>query len=197
MSRSQSASPAALPAHPPVPTVSTWVRRWAGAIRAGGTVLDLACGAGRHARFLAARGQVVEAVDRDVVALAALSGSEGVTPCCADLEGGAWPYTGRSFDAIVVTNYLHRPLLPLIADSLAPGAVLIYETFRAGNESYGKPSNPAFLLQPGELLTFAQGAGLQIIAFEDGFRAPPSAALIQRICAVRPPLHAPAQMLLE
>ena len=166
------------------------MQRWAGAIRAGGAVLDLACGAGRHARFLAARGHLVEAVDRDVAALAALRGIDGLTPCCADLEGGAWPYAHRRFDGIVVTNYLHRPLWPLIAAALAPGAVLIYETFRAGNESYGKPSNPAFLLQVGELLAFAQGAGLQVIAYEDGFRAPPAAAMIQRICAIKPPLLA-------
>lgn len=160
-------------------------------------MLDLACGAGRHTRFLAARGYVVEAVDRDAAALAVLTTVAGIITRCADLEGGPWPYAGRSFDAAVVSNYLHRPLLPLIAATLAPGAVLIYETFRAGNESYGKPSNPAFLLQPGELLGFAQGAGLQVIAFEDGFREQPSAAMIQRICAVRPPLHAPAQVLLE
>ena len=177
--------------------VSTWVLRWAGAIRAGASVLDLACGGGRHARFFAARGHVVEAVDRDAAALATLSAVPGVTTRCVDLEDGVWPYAGRSFDAIVVTNYLHRPLLPLLAATLAPGAVLIYETFRAGNESYGKPSNPAFLLQPGELLTFAQAVGLQIIAFEDGFRAQPSPAMIQHICAARPPLHAVVQRLPE
>lgn len=160
-------------------------------------MLDLACGDGRHARFFAARGHAVEAVDRDAAALAALGAVTGITTRCADLEGGAWPYAGRSFDAIVVTNYLHRPLLPLIAATLAPGAVLIYETFRAGNESYGKPSNPAFLLQPGELLAFAQGAGLQIIGFEDGFRAKPSPAMIQHICAARPPLHASRQLLAQ
>lgn len=160
-------------------------------------MLDLACGGGRHARFLAARGHAVEAVDHDIVALATLSGVAGITTRWADLEGGAWPYAGRSFDAIVVSNYLHRPLLPLIAATLAPGAALIYETFRAGNESYGKPSNPAFLLQPGELLAFAQGADLQIIGYEDGLRAQPSPAMIQRICAVRPPLHTSAQTLPE
>ena len=178
------------PDHRPTPTVSTWVARWAGIIRAGGAVLDLACGSGRHARFLAAQGLQVEAVDRDAVALAGLAGLAGITTRCADLEGAAWPYAKRVFDAIVVTNYLHRPLLPLIGSGLAPGAALIYETFRAGNESYGKPSNPAFLLQVGELLAFAQGAGLQVIAYEDGFRAPPAAAMIQRICAIKPPLLA-------
>ncbi len=194
---SQSASPALSTVHPHTPTVSTWVQRWAGVIRPCGSVLDLACGGGRHARFLAARGHAVEAVDRDAAALATLSAVTGISTRCADLEGGAWPYAGRSFDAIVVSNYLHRPLLPLIAATLAPGAVLIYETFRAGNESYGKPSNSAFLLQPGELLAFAQGADLQIIGFEDGFRAQPSPAMIQRICAARPPLPAAAQALPE
>ncbi len=160
-------------------------------------MLDVACGGGRHARFLVARGHVVEAVDRDAAALATLSAVPGITTRCADLEDGAWPYAGRNFDAIVVTNYLHRPLLSSLAATLAPGAVLIYETFRAGNESYGKPSNPAFLLQSGELLAFAQAAGLQIIAFEDGFRAQPSPAMIQRICAARPPLHASGQRLPE
>lgn len=194
---SQSASSAISTVHPHTPTVSTWVQRWAGAIRPGGSVLDLACGGGRHARLLAARGHAVEAVDRDAAALATLSGVAGITTRWADLEGGAWPYAGRSFDAIVVSNYLHRPLLPLIAATLAPGAALIYETFRAGNESYGKPSNPAFLLQPGELLAFALGADLQIIGYEDGLRAQPSPAMIQRICAVRPPLHTSAQTLPE
>lgn len=171
--------------------------RWAGAIRPGGTVLDLACGSGRHARYLGARGHRVEAVDRDAAALAALAGVAGTTTRSVDLEGAAWPYAGRVFDAIVVTNYLHRPRLPLIGAALAPGAVLIYETFRAGNESYGKPSNPAFLLRPGELLEFAQAAGLQIIAFEDGFCAEPKRSMMQRLCAVKPPLFSPEQGRLE
>ena len=185
------------PDHRPTPTVSTWVARWAGIIRAGGAVLDLACGSGRHARFLAAQGLQVEAVDRDAAALAGLARLAGITTRCADLEGAAWPYAKRVFDAIVVTNYLHRPLLPLIGSGLAPGAALIYETFRAGNESYGKPSNPAFLLRPGELLDFAQAAGLQIIAFEDGFCATPKPSMMQRLCAVKGPLFSPEQGRLE
>ena len=160
-------------------------------------MLDLACGSGRHARYLAARGCRVEAVDRDAAALAALAGVAGITARLADLEGAAWPYAGRAFDAVVVTNYLHRPLLPLISAILAPGAVLIYETFRAGNESYGKPSNPAFLLRPGELIEFAQAAGLQIIAFEDGFCAAPKPSMMQRLCAVKGPLFSPEQGRLE
>ena len=107
------------------------------------------------------------------------------------------PLAARMFDGIVVTNYLHRPLLPLIAAILAPGGVLIYETFRIGNESYGKPSNPAFLLQPAELLDFARAEGLHIISFEDGFCATPKPAMVQRICAIRLPLSSPEQGRLE
>ena len=183
--------------HAPGSTVSTWVARWSGAIRAGGAVLDIASGGGRHARFLAAQGLLVEAVDRDAAALASMSGIDRIRTFCADLEGAAWPYGGRVFDAIVVTNYLHRPLLPRIAAALAPGGVLIYETFRIGNESYGKPSNPAFLLRPGELIEFAMMAGLQISGFEDGFCAAPKAAMLQRICAIKLPLHSPEQGRLE
>lgn len=187
----------ASPAHPPAPTVSNWVARWAGVIRPGGTVLDLACGSGRHARHLAALGYCVEAVDRDAAALAALAGVTGIAARCIDLEGGPWPYAGRAFDAVVVTNYLHRPLLPLINAMLAPGAVLIYETFRAGNESYGKPSNPAFLLRAGELLDFAQVAALHIVAFEDGFCRQPKPSMMQRLCAVKLPFFSPEQGRLE
>ena len=187
----------ATPARPSAPTVSNWVARWAGVIREGGTVLDLACGSGRHARHLAALGHRVEAVDRDIAALAALAGVAGIAARCADLEGGAWPYAEHTFDGIVVTNYLHRPLLPLINAMLAPGTVLIYETFSAGNESYGKPSNPAFLLRAGELLAFAQAAGLHILAFEDGFCAQPKPSMMQRLCAVKPPFLSPEQGRLE
>ncbi len=160
-------------------------------------MLDLACGSGRHARHLAALGYQVEAVDRDAAALAALAGVAGITIRCADLEGAEWPYAARAFDAIVVTNYLHRPLLPLMSAALAPGAVLMVETFRSGNESYGKPSNPAFLLLPGELIEFAQAAGLHIVAFEDGFCAAPKPSMMQRLCAIKPPFLAPEQGRLE
>lgn len=160
---------------------SAWVARWADRVRAGGRVLDLACGSGRHARYLAARGFTVEAVDRDPSALA---GVAGVTARCADLEGGPWPYEGERFDGIVVTNYLHRPLFLRLLDCLAVEGVLIYETFAAGNERYGRPSNPAFLLQPGELLEWVRGR-LRVIAYEDLYVADPKPALIQRICAVR------------
>jgi SAM-dependent methyltransferase len=143
-------------------------------------VLDLACGGGRHARHLAGLGHEVTAVDREPQALA------GVRFVRADLEDGSpWPLPGEAFQGIVVANYLHRPLTPLIERALAPGGVLIYETFMAGNERFGKPSNPAFLLAPGEL--WAAFAGLHVIAFEQGLSLQPKAAMLQRLCAVRPP----------
>ena len=164
--------------------VSPWVREWARLIPAGGEVLDLACGSGRHARHLAALGFRVLGVDRDATALAGLDGVAGVTTRLADLEGAAWPFGGRTFSGVVVTNYLHRPLLGLLVDAIAPGGVLIYETFAAGNERFGKPSNPDFLLRPGELLTHA--GGLHVLAFEDGMAAAPTRR-IQRLAAWRAP----------
>lgn len=151
---------------------------WARHIRAG-TVLDVACGGGRHARVFLERGLKVVAVDR---APQAIPGARFVQ---ADLEDGSpWPFAGERFEGIVVTNYLWRPLLPVLAQALAPGGFLIYETFMAGNERYGKPSNPQFLLQPGELLQ-AFGA-LDVIAFEEGFVERPKPAMMQRLCAARP-----------
>lgn len=156
---------------------SAWVVRWAPLI-ARGRVLDLACGSGRHARLLAGLGHEVTAVDREPQPLTAVRFIQ------ADLEdGGPWPLPGEEFQGIVVANYLHRPLFPLIERSLAPGGVLIYETFMAGNERFGKPSNPAFLLAPGELWT-AFG-GLHIIAFEQGQSLQPKPSMLQRLCAVR------------
>ena len=159
---------------------SSWVRRWAAWIRPGGAVLDVACGGGRHARFLAQLGFEVDAVDRDVTAFA--DAPPNVALLQADLEAGPWPYDGRRFDAVVVTNYLHRPLLPVLADSLERGGVLVYETFAVGNERFGKPSNPAFLLEPGELLEAVRGR-LRVIAYEDLVVEVPRPAAIQRICA--------------
>jgi len=167
-------------------TPSLWVARFAPLIRPGGAVLDLACGAGRHARFLAARGHPVTAVDRDAAPLAPLARVARITPVEADLEAGPWPLPGRTFDAVVVTNYLHRPLLPAIAAALAEGGLLLYETFMRGNERHGKPSNPDFLLAPGELL--AAFAGLSVVAFEQGEVAAPRPAVVQRLCAVRGPV---------
>lgn len=176
--------PGATSPMPPAP--SEWIAAWAHLIPAGGTVLDLACGRGRHARWLAARGYRVLGVDRDPAALAESTGVAGVETLCAELEGSAWPLAGRQFDGIVVTNYLHRPLWQPLLAALAPGGVLLYETFAAGNAEVGKPSNPDFLLRPGELL--AAVGGLRVVAFQDVFREQPGPAFIQRICAVREPV---------
>jgi SAM-dependent methyltransferase len=162
---------------------SPWVERFARLVRPG-EVLDLACGAGRHARLFAALGHQVTALDRDQAALAASAGP-GIRTMQYDLEapGAAWPFRPGQFDGIVVTNYLHRPLLPRLAESLSPTGVLIYETFAIGNELFGKPSNPAFLLAPGELLGLAGSAGLRVIAYELGFVSQPKPAVVQRLCA--------------
>ena len=158
---------------------SAWVVRWAALIERG-PVLDVASGAGRHALFFAERGFEVIAVDREPQKI------QGVEFVQADLEdGGPWPFGERRFAAIVVTNYLHRPLLPLFADRLEEGGVLLYETFMAGNERYGRPSNPDFLLRPGELL--AAFSALTPVAFEQGCVERPGRAVVQRICAVRGP----------
>jgi SAM-dependent methyltransferase len=163
---------------------SPWVRRFAPLIAAGGEVLDLACGGGRHARFFAGLGYRVEAVDRNEELLAGLAGIEGVTTRRADLEGGPWPYFGRAFDGIVVTNYLWRPLLPSLVSCLDQGGVLIYETFMIGNERFGKPSNPEYLLRSGELLDLLHKR-FTVVAFEQGEVERPWPAVIQRICVCR------------
>lgn len=159
---------------------SPWVARWARELPPASRVLDLAAGRGRHARHLAARGHRVEAVDRDVSALGALAGP-GLRIREADLEAGPWPYPREAFDAIVVTRYLHRPLFPRLIEALAPGGLLIYETFMAGNERYGRPSNPDFLLRRNELLE-AFG-GMEVLGFEQGYAALPKPAMMQRLCA--------------
>jgi SAM-dependent methyltransferase len=148
----------------------------------GGEVLDLACGSGRHSRFLASLGFRVRAVDRDPQALAALADIAGVVVQESDLENGPWPLAGLQYDGVVVTNYLHRPLFPRILDALSPTGLLVYETFAAGNERFGKPTNPDFLLRPGELLDVALGR-LHVIAYEDLEVTTPKPARIQRICA--------------
>jgi len=163
---------------------SAWVVRWADRVPAGDRVLDVACGNGRHARYFAARGCPVDAVDRDQAAVAGLAGVRGVTARAADLEGGPWPYGGQRFSGVVVTNYLHRPLFPHLLAGVAPGGVLIYETFAAGNERYGRPSNPAFLLEPGELLEVVRGR-LRVVAYEDLYVTDPKPAMIQRLCAIK------------
>jgi SAM-dependent methyltransferase len=164
---------------------SRWVRHWAHLVDAGGAMLDVASGGGRHARWFAGLGHPVTAIDRDAAALATLRDEPRITTIEADLEGAPWPLPDDArFAAVVVTNYLHRPLMPRLVDTLASGGVLIYETFAQGNETVGKPSNPAFLLAPGELLA-AFAPALRVIAYQDGFVEAPRPAFIQRICAVR------------
>jgi len=164
---------------------SEWVRRWSALVPAGARVLDVACGSGRHVRWFGGRGARVTALDRDVLALAPLRAltEPAVEVVEADIENAPWPLAGRRFDAIVVTNYLWRPLLPILVASVDDGGVLIYETFARGNETVGRPSNPVFLLEPGELLGAAQG--LRVVAFEDGFIADPAPRFVQRLAAVR------------
>ncbi len=175
---------------------SAWVRRWSHLAPAGGSVLDVACGRGRHARWFAALGHRVTALDSSAEALAAIGlPAERCETVLADIEGGPWPFPGRQFDALVVTNYLWRSLMETLLVSIAPGGVLIYETFAAGNETVGKPSRPDFLLQPGELLQLCQS--LRTVAYEDGFEtglAGSTGRFVQRIAAVRElPAVRPAQ----
>jgi len=170
--------------HNALDTPSAWVSRWLAVAPRSGKALDVASGAGRHARLLASRGLDVVAVDRDAGALALLDGAPRVTTCIADLEGAAWPFAPASFDVVVVANYLHRPLFPSIAAALRPEGLLIYETFMVGNERYGRPSNPEFLLRPGELLKAFLPA-LAVLGFEQGMVATPKPAVVQRLAAVR------------
>jgi SAM-dependent methyltransferase len=163
---------------------SAWVLRFAHLVRPGGTVLDLACGSGRHARWFAARGCRVVAADIDVTGLADLRENPSVEILETDLEAADWPLAGRCFDAVVVTNYLHRPNFPRLPALLEANGVLIFETFGAGNEALGRPRNPAFLLAPGELLD-ALGAQLQVVAYEHGTESLPRPAVRQRLCAVK------------
>lgn len=168
------------PLYPP----SDWVLRWQHLLPAGGSVLDVACGPGRHLYHLHAQGHRVTGVDRSpeaIVSLAPLAAA-GADIVQADIENGPWPFTGRQFDAVLVTNYLWRARLADIVAAVAPGGVLLYETFALGNETVGKPSRPDFLLTPGELLAAVQG--LRVVAYEDGFLdAHPR--FVQRIVAVR------------
>lgn len=168
--------------------VSDWVKRWSHLVAPHGSVLDIACGQGRHMKWFAQKGHAVTGLDRSPAAIAvAASFSETVL---ADIESAPWPLMNgsqvRQFDAVIVTNYLWRPLLPLIAQCVAPAGLLIYETFSEGNETVGKPSRPDFLLRPGELLTAF--ASLRTIAFEEGFLENPP-RFLQRIAAVRADLR--------
>lgn len=164
---------------------SAWVQRWSHLVPAGGTVLDVACGQGRHVAWFSQRNHPVACVDRSQDALnciAAMTLPNPVQAVLADIENGPWPFAGRCFEAVVVTHYLWRPLLPVLLHSVAPGGVLIWETFAAGNETVGRPARADFLLQPGELL--AACAGLRVVAYENGFLDSP-ARFVQRIAAVR------------
>lgn len=163
---------------------SAWVQRWSHLVCPGGTVLDVACGHGRHMRWFSQHGHPVTGVDRSSEALAAVAPLGTVVQ--ADIENGPWPLAQgglpRTFDAVVVTNYLWRALFPTLLASLSPGGVLIYETFTAGNETVGKPSRPDFLLQPGELLRVC--TGLRVVAYEDGYQSSPE-RFVQRIAAIK------------
>lgn len=171
---------------------SAWVQRWTHLVKPKGQVLDLACGRGRHTHWFASHQHTVTALDRSEEALDAIDLPD--THCVkllADIENAPWPLANRQFDAVVVTNYLWRALMPTLIDSLAPGGVLIYETFTEGNGTVGKPSRPDFLLRSGELLTTF--SGLRIVAFEDGFecvlqtdRTSGKERFVQRIVAVNP-----------
>ncbi len=161
---------------------SSWVTRSATHIPAGGRVLDLACGSGRHARWLAKAGYNVDAVDRDLSGF--VDAPLSVKLLVADLEDGSWRVAPNSYAGVVVTNYLHRPLFPMLLDSLIDGGVLIVETFALGNERYGRPSRPEFLLKRGELLEAVRGV-CDVIAFEDLTVTEPKPAVVQRIAATR------------
>lgn len=171
--------------HPALSPASPWVMRFAPLVEAG-PVLDLACGGGRHGRLFLDRGLGVCFVDRTVEAVNDLRDHPGAEIVEADLEDGvAWPLAGRNFPAIIVANYLHRPRLDDLLDLLAPGGLMIYETFARGNEAYGRPRNPDHLLAPGELLGLAERRGLTVIAYEHGLRpAADGFRVIQRMCAV-------------
>ncbi|RZA33860.1 MAG: class I SAM-dependent methyltransferase [Lysobacteraceae bacterium] len=166
--------------------VSPWVARFAPLAKAG-EALDLACGSGRHTRWLANRGMRVTALDRNAELLAPLA-APNVATLVHDLEAddAVWPFAPGRFALIVVTNYLHRPLFPHLVASLRPDGILIYETFAQGNQVYGKPSNPDFLLAPEELLGLARQGGLQVLAYEDGHVDAPHPAQVQRLCAAAP-----------
>ena len=168
---------------------SDWIQRWSHLVPAGGTVLDVACGMGRHVRWFHERNHTVTGVDQTQAAIESIAPlGEAIQ---ADIENGPWPLPGRRFGCVVVTNYLWRPLLPTIVESVAPGGVLLYETFAQGNETVGRPARPEFLLRPGELLRACES--LRVVAYEDGFLDAP-ARFVQRIAAVREPSHALVRM---
>lgn len=164
---------------------SPWVERFAPRIKPGGTVLDVACGTGRHTRLMLALGHQVVAVDKYVAGIANLLGAGNLDFIEADLETGKpWPLGDRVFDAVIVTNYLYRPLFEVLSNAVAKDGVLIYETFAMGNERFGRPSNPDFLLKPGELLT-AFSDGFRVVTYEHGATTDPRRAVVQRLCAIK------------
>ena len=164
-----------------------WIARFVPLVKSDGTFLDVACGNGRHARYLINLGYQVTAMDRDISAIRKSKNADSIELIEADLEDGSpWPLGSRKFDGIIVSNYLYRPLFPAIIDALDDDGILIYETFSLGNEKYGRPSNPNFLLKPGELLS-ACSDELRVIAYEDGLLKTPSPAVKQRICAIKSP----------
>ena len=163
---------------------AAWIGRFAPLVPAGAAVLDLACGAGRHARLFLERGHPVTAVDIDVSGLDDLRGHPQLEIVQADLENAPWPLPGRRFGAVIVTNYLWRPLFEHVLEAIEAGGVLLYDTFARGNEAYGRPTNPEFLLQPGELIEVVR-VRLQIVAYEHGYVDRPRPAVKQRLCAAR------------
>jgi SAM-dependent methyltransferase len=163
--------------------ISDWVKKWSKLVYAGGDVLDVACGSGRHAFYFSRLGHRVSAVDRRPDLVSTFAGDPNIDFSVCDLEYGLWPFSGRTFDCIVVTNYLDRKIFPFLISSLSSRGVLIYETFMLGNEICGKPSNPEFLLMPNELI-YCFSKALTVMAFEAGFIERPKSAVIQRICAV-------------
>lgn len=171
----------------PVPTHNQplpWVSRWLSLLQPSARVLDFAAGTGRHARHAASLNLSVTAADRNAEALAAIG--EGIHLVCTDLEADRWPFEPAGFDAVIVTNFLDRSRLDGLAGLLAPAGWLIYQTFAAGNARFGRPSNPDFLLQPGELLAMAGRTGLQVAGYEYGLDGQPPNAVVQRIAARRP-----------
>jgi len=170
--------------HDVIANASSWVKRFAPLISKDGVTLDLACGSGRHAELLVSLGHQVLAVDQDVSLVEAL-GNPAITSRVLDLEGNEWPLLGSVFSGIIVTNYLYRPYLDELPKMLQKEGVLIYETFAQGNGEFGKPSNPNFLLNSGELLAFASRHGLKVLAYEDIYVDQPKPAMVQRLCAVK------------
>ena len=175
------AASATLPSSHGAQAPSDWIARFAHLVRPQGQVLDIACGLGRHMRMFHASNHPVTGIDRAQEAIDAVANLGQAIQ--ADIENSPWPLPGQQFDAVVVTNYLWRPLWAQILDSVKPGGVLLYETFGQGNEVFGKPSRPDFLLAPGELLKICEG--WTIVAYEHGQLHQPE-RVVQRIAAIKP-----------